>query len=100
MDSDVPTSSPVPPEERPHDSTCIKVHLFLSAYNILFNHTTTRNDRLRDRTQTVCQPFGSSLPPPHKLSAIWLGGRHSTRPDQYTLRPTAHNSEYNRVKEG
>lgn len=28
MDSDVPSSSPVPSEERPYDSTCIKVHFF------------------------------------------------------------------------
>lgn len=100
MDSDVPSSSPVPSEERSHDSKCIKVHLFFSGYNILFILTTTRKDRFRDSTQTVCQPFGSSPPSPHKLSAIWLSGRNSTRPDQYTLRPTAHTSEYSTVKEG
>lgn len=53
MDSDVPSSSPVPSEERPHDSTYIKVYVFLDT---IF-HTSKQQLGTTAQTQTVRQPF-------------------------------------------
>lgn len=53
MDSYVPRSSPVPSEERPHDSAYIKVYVFLDT---IF-HTSIQQLGTAAETQTVRQPF-------------------------------------------
>lgn len=87
MDSDVPSSSPVPSEEKPHDSTHTKVHDFLDA---TFNTWTQQAG-----TSAETHPVLSTSPQlPHKPSAIWLGGGDPARGQiNNALCPTAHDSE-------